>query len=132
MRAFAVHPGGIMTPLQRHLTQDEMTAMGWLDTDGNPNDVFKSPTQGATTTLWCATSSQLDGMGGVYCEDCDISTPTDPDSPFARFLGVDAHAIDHRRGGAPVGAVGRADRGERVRLKSAPAMRLGLPRQLTA
>jgi NAD(P)-dependent dehydrogenase (short-subunit alcohol dehydrogenase family) len=94
VRAFAVHPGGIMTPLQRHLTQDEMTAMGWLDSDGNPNDVFKSPTQGATTTLWCATSSQLDGMGGVYCEDCDISQPTDPDSPFARFLGVDAHAID--------------------------------------
>jgi len=95
VRAFAVHPGGIMTPLQRHLTRDEMTAMGWLDGDGNPNDVFKSPSQGATTTLWCATSSQLDGMGGVYCEDCDISAPTDPESPFARFLGVDAHAIDH-------------------------------------
>jgi len=95
VRAFAVHPGGIMTPLQRHLTQDEMTAMGWLDTDGNPNDVFKSPTQGATTTLWCATSSQLDGMGGVYCEDCDVSAITDPDSPFARFLGVDPHAVDH-------------------------------------
>ena len=95
VRAFAVHPGGIMTPLQRHLTQDEMTAMGWLDSDGNPNDVFKSPSQGATTTLWCATSSQLDGMGGVYCEDCDISAPTDPESPFARFLGVDPHATDH-------------------------------------
>lgn len=95
VRALAVHPGGIMTPLQRHLTQDEMTAMGWIDSDGNPNDVFKSPTQGATTTLWCATSSQLAGMGGVYCEDCDIAALTDPDSPFARFLGVDPHAVDH-------------------------------------
>lgn len=95
VRAFAVHPGGIMTPLQRHLTQDEMTAMGWIDSDGNPNDVFKSPTQGASTTLWCATSSQLDGMGGVYCEDCDVAAATDPESPFARFSGVDAHAIDH-------------------------------------
>ncbi len=69
--------------------------MGWVDTEGNVNELFKSPTQGATTTLWCATSSQLDGLGGVYCEDCDISVPTDPESPFARFLGVDAHAIDH-------------------------------------
>lgn len=94
VRAFAVHPGGIMTPLQRHLTQEEMTAMGWIDSDGNPNEVFKTPTQGATTTLWCATSSQLDGMGGVYCEDCDIANPTDPESPFARFLGVDPHAVD--------------------------------------
>jgi hypothetical protein len=33
-------------------------------------------------------------MGGVYCEDCDIAAPTDPDSPFARFIGVDAHASD--------------------------------------
>jgi NAD(P)-dependent dehydrogenase (short-subunit alcohol dehydrogenase family) len=94
VRAFAVHPGGIMTPLQRFVPQEEMIAMGWVDEDGNVNELFKSPTQGATTTLWCATSSQLDGMGGVYCEDCDVSSPTDPDSPFARFMGVDAHAID--------------------------------------
>lgn len=94
VRAFAVHPGGIMTPLQRHLPQEEMIAMGWVDADGNINELFKTPTQGATTTLWCATSPQLDGMGGVYCDNCDIASPTDPDSPTARFVGVDAHAID--------------------------------------
>ncbi|MEM9610232.1 MAG: SDR family NAD(P)-dependent oxidoreductase [Actinomycetota bacterium] len=95
VRAFAVHPGGIMTPLQRHLPQEEMIERGWVDAEGNVNELFKSPEQGASTTVWAATSSQLDGMGGVYCEDCDISNPTDPESPFARFLGVDAHAIDH-------------------------------------
>ncbi|MCL4162748.1 UNVERIFIED_CONTAM: hypothetical protein GTU68_011139, partial [Idotea baltica] len=94
VRAFAVHPGGIMTPLQRYLPQEEMMAMGWVDADGNVNELFKSTTQGATTTLWCATSSQLDGMGGVYCEDCDVAAPTDPESPYARAQGVDAHAID--------------------------------------
>ena len=94
VRAFAVHPGGIMTPLQRFLPQEEMIAMGWVDEEGNVNELFKTPTQGATTTLWCATSSQLDGMGGVYCENCDIASPTDTDGPFARFMGVDAHAID--------------------------------------
>ena len=94
VRAFAVHPGGIMTPLQRYLPQEEMIAMGWVDADGNVNELFKTPAQGATTTLWCATSNQLDGMGGVYCEDCDVSAETDPESSFARFMGVDTHAID--------------------------------------
>jgi hypothetical protein len=42
--------------------------------------------------LWAATSAQLDGKPGVYCEDCDIAAPTDPDSPMARFMGVNAHA----------------------------------------
>ena len=94
VRAFAVHPGGIMTPLQRYLPDEEMIAMGWIDADGNVNELFKTTTQGATTTLWCATSSQLDEIGGVYCENCEISTETDPESPFAAFMGVNAHAID--------------------------------------
>ncbi len=94
VRAFAVHPGGIMTELQRHLPREEMVNMGWMDADGNVNELFKSPEQGAATSVWAATSPQLDGMGGVYCEDCDISAPTDADSPFARYIGVDAHAID--------------------------------------
>ena len=68
--------------------------MGWMDADGNINELFKSPEQGAATSVWAATSPQLDGLGGVYCEDCDVSAPTDVESPFARFLGVDAHAID--------------------------------------
>ncbi len=94
VRAFAVHPGGIMTELQRHLPLDEMINMGWVDADGNVNELFKSPEQGASTTVWAATSSQLDAVGGVYCEDCDVASPTDLDSPFARFIGVDSHAID--------------------------------------
>ena len=93
-RAFAVHPGGIFTPLQRHLAQEEMVAAGWLDADGNPDDRFKTPEQGAATSTWAATSPRLDGMGGVYCENCDIAKPTDPDSPTARIEGVDPHAID--------------------------------------
>jgi hypothetical protein len=69
--------------------------MGWVDDEGNVNEMFKSTTQGATTTLWCATSSQLDGMGGVYCEDCDVAVVADPTDPSARFFGVLDHAIDH-------------------------------------
>lgn len=94
VRAFAVHPGGIMTELQRHLPQEEMRAMGWIDDDGNVHEGFKTPTQGASTSLWAATSPQLDGHGGVYCEDCDIAAEVDPDSPMARFAGVNPHAVD--------------------------------------
>jgi NAD(P)-dependent dehydrogenase (short-subunit alcohol dehydrogenase family) len=92
VRAFAVHPGGILTPLQRHLTRDEMVAVGWVDEDGNPvNQSLKTPEQGAATQVWAATSPQLDGMGGVYCEDCDIaeSAGDDPSAP-----GVRDHATD--------------------------------------
>jgi NAD(P)-dependent dehydrogenase (short-subunit alcohol dehydrogenase family) len=94
VRAFAVHPGGILTPLQRHLSQDEFRANGWIDEDGTPNPRFKTPQQGAATAVWAATSPALIGMGGVYCEDCDIAEPTDVGSDTARIRGVDAHAID--------------------------------------
>src|SRR3954449_11383629 len=94
VRAFAVHPGGIFTPLQRHLTREEMQASGWISDDGTPDERFKTPEQGASTSTWAATSPKLAGMGGVYCENCDIAEPTAGGSPTARIEGVDAHAID--------------------------------------
>ncbi len=92
VRAFAVHPGGIMTDLQRHLPREEQMAMGWIDADGNLNPAFKSPAQGAATSVWCATSPQLAGKGGVYCEDCDIAMLVPADSPA--WTGVRPHAVD--------------------------------------
>ncbi|TXS43202.1 SDR family NAD(P)-dependent oxidoreductase [Streptomyces sp. uw30] len=75
VRAFALHPGGILTPLQRHLPREEMVERGWIDEQGNllHPEAFKTPEQGAATQVWAATSPQLDGMGGVYLEDCDIA-----------------------------------------------------------
>ena len=96
--AFAAHPGGIFTPLQRHLPQEEMVALGWLDKDGGPSELakqgFKTPEQGCATTLWAATSPLLENKTGVYCEDCNIAALTNTDSPMARYMGVDAHACD--------------------------------------
>ncbi len=94
VRAFAVNPGGIMTGLQRHLTQEEMVAAGWMDAAGKLRDGFKNAEQGAATAVWAATSPLLDGRGGVYCEDCNIAAPTDEASELARFAGVDPHAVD--------------------------------------
>lgn len=96
--AFAVHPGGIFTPLQRHLSKEEMIHLGWLGEDGEPSELaragFKTPSQGCSTTLWAATSPALKGKPGVYCENCDIAAPTDKASPLGRYMGVDAHACD--------------------------------------
>jgi NAD(P)-dependent dehydrogenase (short-subunit alcohol dehydrogenase family) len=93
VRAFALNPGGILTPLQRHLAREEMVGYGWIDEDGNPlNPGFKTPEQGASTQVWAATSPQLDGLGGVYCEDCDIAEI----APSAETMtsGVLPYAID--------------------------------------
>ncbi|WP_034791994.1 oxidoreductase [Hyphomonas beringensis] len=84
IRAFSVHPGGIFTPLQRHLSDEEMAALGWKNPDGTiPPQVqamFKTPEQGASTSVWAATSPKLEGKGGVYCEDCDIAQLATEDS----------------------------------------------------
>ncbi|MBI1252683.1 MAG: SDR family NAD(P)-dependent oxidoreductase [Alphaproteobacteria bacterium] len=92
VRAFAVHPGGIMTDLQRFMPEEEKRAMGWIDENGKLNAMFKTPEQGAATSVWCATSPQLDGMGGVYCEDCDVAEAVAADD--ARWSGVRPWAID--------------------------------------
>ena len=95
VRAFSVHPGGIFTPLQRHLPDEEMVALGWKNPDGSvPPQIqamFKSPEAGAATTVWALTSDRLDGLGGLYCEDCDVAQAADGDSP--RWAHVRAWAV---------------------------------------
>ena len=97
IRALAVHPGGIYTPLQRHLVLEEMVALGWLNEDGELSEMaaaaFKSATQGASTTLWCATNPKLNDIGGVYCENCDVAERQN-DGPNSRYVGVADWAID--------------------------------------
>jgi NAD(P)-dependent dehydrogenase (short-subunit alcohol dehydrogenase family) len=94
VRAFAAHPGPIMTPLQRHLSPEFLREQGWVDDEGNPSERFKTSEQGAATATWAATSPQLEGMGGVYCENCDIAEVTVPGSPTAEESGVNAYAVD--------------------------------------
>ncbi len=93
--AFSLHPGAIFTPLQRHLPQEEMVALGWINADGTPSEMaqkgFKSPTQGASTTLWAATAPALEGKAGVYCADCDIAPPAESSEGWS---GVQPHAAD--------------------------------------
>ena len=92
VRALAVHPGGIMTDLQRFMPEEEKRAFGWIDEEGRVNERFKTPAQGAATSVWCATSPQLDGKGGVYCEDCDVAEAVPADAQT--WNGVRPWAID--------------------------------------
>ena len=67
--ANSVMPGGIMTPLQRHLPREEMIAMGWMNEEGVVAQGFKTPAQGASTSVWAAVGPELEGVGGLYLED---------------------------------------------------------------
>ncbi|HWT52354.1 MAG TPA: oxidoreductase, partial [Caulobacter sp.] len=91
VNANAVMPGGIMTPLQRHMTLDEQRAMGWLDENDQPREGFKTPEQGAATSVWAAVGAELEGVGGLYLEDCNQAVPWSQERPWA---GVMPHALD--------------------------------------
>jgi NAD(P)-dependent dehydrogenase (short-subunit alcohol dehydrogenase family) len=78
VRAYSVHPGSIGgTELGREASVEMFQQMGMCDADGNlfPEVAagLKTVPQGAATTVWCATSPMLDGIGGVYCENADIA-----------------------------------------------------------
>ena len=78
IRAFAVHPGGILdTELTRHIDFSDPIFKGFVDEDGNaildPEKGMKTLEQGASTQIWAATNPKLEGLGGVYAEDCEIT-----------------------------------------------------------
>ena len=96
IRAFSVHPGGVITDLIRYMSPKEVRGYGVLDENGepiiDPARNMKTPEQGAATSVWCATSRQLEGLGGLYCENCDIAVPVPADSTELR--GVRPWAMD--------------------------------------
>lgn len=91
VNANAVMPGGIMTPLQRHLPIEEQRALGWLDENDQPREGFKTTEQGAATSVWAAVGDELEGVGGLYLEDCNQAVPWSKEAPW---VGVMPHALD--------------------------------------
>ncbi len=88
--ANSVMPGGIMTPLQRHLPREEQIAMGWISEDGVIAQGFKTPAQGASTSVWAAVGDELEGVGGLYLENLAEAEAYQPGNRF----GVAPHALD--------------------------------------
>jgi NAD(P)-dependent dehydrogenase (short-subunit alcohol dehydrogenase family) len=78
VRAFSVYPGYVLSPLQRHLSQEEMVDAGWVDETGAPiHPAFISEAEGAATTVWAATAPELDGLGGLHLENVSVAGPID-------------------------------------------------------
>jgi NAD(P)-dependent dehydrogenase (short-subunit alcohol dehydrogenase family) len=86
--ANALHPGGIRTPLQRHISEEELQRMR---ATAPPGTFWKTVPQGAATSVLLAASPLVDGVTGRYFEDCGEAVPnTDP----AVRRGVAAYALD--------------------------------------
>ncbi|XUL93217.1 oxidoreductase [Streptomyces galilaeus] len=98
IRAFAVHPGLIIdTGLVKHLDTSVLQAAGALDGEGrpvrDPERQMKTVQQGAATGVWCATSPQLAGLGGVYCENVDISPLVTAENEAAWYAGENTPGV---------------------------------------
>jgi NAD(P)-dependent dehydrogenase (short-subunit alcohol dehydrogenase family) len=95
VRAFSLHPGGIVTELGRHLTEESIATLQAAVPAGQMK--WKTVPQGAATSVWAATSADLDGLGGLYLEDCGIAGLTT--DPMAE-TGVRPYAVDPVRADA--------------------------------
>jgi NAD(P)-dependent dehydrogenase (short-subunit alcohol dehydrogenase family) len=84
----ALMPGAIPTNLQRYVTEEELDRLRAQSGGGGP--AWKSPEQGAATSVLVATSPLLDGVGGRYFEDCNEAGPNQPGTR----TGVAVYALD--------------------------------------
>ncbi len=88
--ANALMPGGIMTNLQRHVSAEVIE--GWEKAQREGTVTFKTPEQGAATTLVAALAPEFAG-GGHYLEDCG-EAPTVADDATGVRAGVRTYALD--------------------------------------
>jgi NAD(P)-dependent dehydrogenase (short-subunit alcohol dehydrogenase family) len=103
IRAAAVHPGGILTELGRHL--DPSWIPGMIDqinkdlaAEGKPPFQFKTIPQGAATSVWAGVVAQADEVGGRYCENCHVGVIVPDDRKIsANSEGVREYALDPER-----------------------------------
>ena len=97
--ANAVNPGGTHSGLQEQLSRDDLLALGWIDQQGHDTSHFKTPEQGAATSIWAAVGQELEGIGGRYLENCQEATPYDPHGERSgmHFQGYLPYALDPDR-----------------------------------
>ena len=99
VRAFSLHPGSIVeTGLGKHLSQAHLRELGVIDEAGkpilDPARSLKTVEQGAATSIFCAVSPRLAGLGGVYCENCDIAPLAQANAPVSNMQGfTNSHGV---------------------------------------
>lgn len=91
IHGYSLMPGGIETPLQKHI-QDQMAA---ARNNESVLKYMKSAEQGCATSIWAAAARELEGKGGVYCEDCEVAGPKAVDASNPHTApGYAPHAFD--------------------------------------
>jgi len=78
IRATAVHPGGIMTELSRHMDDGMLEGLMQEINEANAKAgqaamEWKSIPQGAATSVWAGVVAPAEAVGGRYCEDCHVA-----------------------------------------------------------
>jgi NAD(P)-dependent dehydrogenase (short-subunit alcohol dehydrogenase family) len=90
--ANALQPGTVRSNLQRYITDEDLERTRVHIEDDKGSFHWKTPEQGAATSVLLATSPLLAGIGGRYFEDCNEAGPSQPGTGH----GVAAHALDPR------------------------------------
>jgi NAD(P)-dependent dehydrogenase (short-subunit alcohol dehydrogenase family) len=100
IRAAAVHPGGIMTELARHMDPAHIDAMvkqmtEQAEAQGEPPFQWKTIPQGAATSVWAAVVAPAEEIGGKFCENCHVSSIVPDDQTIGLMAeGVRGYALD--------------------------------------
>ena len=82
VHAYAVHPGMIYTDLGRYMTKEDIEDITKRAAAVPGGGIKPKPIPaGAATSVWAAVAPELEGKGGAYLEDCEIS---DEDAEWTR------------------------------------------------
>ncbi|KAI3319505.1 short chain dehydrogenase [Xylariaceae sp. AK1471] len=91
LHALSLMPGGIMTGLQKHVSED--VRKSW-DATPEISNFLKSTEQGAATTVVAAVGKEWEGKGGKYLEDCRVALQ---EPLVATIMGVKPYAYDETK-----------------------------------
>ncbi|KAL3442016.1 dehydrogenase with different specificitie [Aspergillus insuetus] len=92
IHTWSVDPGAIITELDRNWSDEDKIADR---TNPVKLAVLKTPAQGAASTVWAAIARELEGKGGGYIQDCEVTKMWDGSLPFGP--GYAPHAVDEEK-----------------------------------
>ncbi|KAI4465283.1 phosphatidylinositol-glycan biosynthesis class f protein-related [Holotrichia oblita] len=73
---YTLHPGAINTDLQRHIGATYGKTISWMINSAG-KCFFKTPLEGAQTTIYCAIDEKAGKESGLYYSECKPTRPSD-------------------------------------------------------